>query len=316
MSPLARPVATQLTLSAARPNRDAQLVTSPNDQRQSLMFSPAPPTGARPKRRLSAAGLSDLERLMSEEDRDLLIFVQEVRVATGAQLRRVMAPSDANAGSRARTARRRLQRLGEWRVLDRVSERSAGGPGGGSDSYRWHVGPAGRRLLERIGFVGRRLGTPTERFLAHTIGVTELVTSLIEEDRASRLELLSWEGEPSCWRAFLGSGGSRTILKPDLSLRLGAGSLYERRYFIEYDLATEAAGSLTTKLKRHLAYRASGTELADHGGDPKVLWLVPDARRARYLRRLIECLPEHDRDLFDVTEHHDAIALLGREVQT
>jgi hypothetical protein len=263
---------------------------------------------------VSGRTLDEIQTLLSASDRDLLLHVQALRLVTGAQLRRIMTtPTSAESESAARTARRTLQRLGEWRVLDRLPSRAAGGSRGGSDSYTWHVGPVGLRLLDRMGFTGKRLGTPSDRYVRHTLGVSELVTRLIEADRAGVCELLTWEAEPACWRPFLGYGASRGILKPDLAVQIGAGSLYQTTYLIEYDCATEGPAALATKLKRHLAYRASGTEIAARGIDPKVVWLVPDAKRGRALRILIGRMPQRDQQLFEVTTHDDAIEFFARE---
>jgi hypothetical protein len=322
MSPVERPVDALRLSRTGRTSWDSSRVASPNEPRQSLSLFPistsstssiAPPTSHIPDTRVSAKALTDMQRMMSDQDRALLLFVQAVRVATTSQLRRAMPVGAADVESAARIARRRLQRLGEWRILDRLPTRAAGGRGGGSDSYVWFVGPAGRRLLARMGFTGKRLGTPSERFLCHALGVTETVLRLREANSSGELELLSWEAEPACWRSFLSYGGGRIVLKPDLAVRIGAGAVYETRYLVEYDCATEAAGSLTAKLKRHAAYRSSGTEIADHGGDPKVLWLMPDDKRCEQLRRLIAGLAEHDRDIFEVTTHEDGLDLLIRE---
>ena len=315
-SPVVRPLAPNAASQTPRSGVDSLSITTPKYQRYSLPLMRPERQDHHPMTRVSSKALSDMQRMLSDQDRELLMFVQAVRLATGAQLRRLMHESGGEPESVARCARRRLQRLGQWRMLDRLPARSSGGTGGGSDSYRWFVGPAGRRLLERMGFVRRRLGAPSERFALHALGVTELVVRLIEADRREELELLSWEGEPACWRPFLAPGGGRVILKPDLALRLGAGPVFETRYFIEYDRASEAAGSLTTKLRRHVAYRASGNELAKHGADPKVLWLVPDETRANLVHRLVEQLPDHDRELFAVTTHEDALRFLAREASS
>jgi hypothetical protein len=320
MSPVERPVAHRPADQNRRKEPRFRQIRAAKDQRPQLpLFSewappPSPPSERR--RRISARTLDDIQTLISEEDYGILFTVQALRLATGVQLRRLMPkPEGATADSAARTARRTLQRLGEWRVLDRLPARVAGGRGGGSDSFAWFVGPAGRRLLDRMGFVGRRLGEPSDRYVRHTLGIAEIVVRLIEASRDG-LEILSWEGEPACWRSFLGYGGQRIILKPDLAIRIGAGEIDELRYFVEFDLATESVATLDGKLRRHLAYRASGTELGAHDVDPKVLWLVPDQRRVDILATLIGRLPSRDRELFAVATHGCAISTLIAEAQS
>ncbi len=109
--------------------------------------------------------------------------------------------------------------------------------------------------------------------------------------------------------------GARAVLKPDLSVRLGAGQLHEDRWLVEVDMATEGAATVENKLRRHLAYRASGIELRDHGVDPRVLWVAPDAPRAGVLRSLVGRLDTHDQALFAVTTQADAVAFLAREAR-
>jgi Replication-relaxation len=244
------------------------------------------------------------------------MFVQALRLASGLQLQRVFWPArpDVTSASTARAARRTLRRLADWRVLDPLPDRAMGGRRGGSQSYHWHVGPAGLRLLDRLGAHGKRLVAPTDRHVRHTIGITETVVRLIEADRAGTLECIAWEGEPTCWRGYVGAGAQRLTLRPDLFVRLGSGA-FELRLFVEYDLATESPQTVLGKLERHLLYRRSGAELRDHGVDPKVVWIVPDARRAAVLQRLIDGLDTRDRALFAVTTQDEATRWLASEAQ-
>jgi hypothetical protein len=322
MSPVERPVASRASAETARTQPQSDQIRAAKDPRLQMPLSPdwpvpESPAPKSPRRRISGRTLDDIQTLMSEEDRGILLSVQALRLATGAQLRRLMAErTEATSQSADRTARRTLQRLGEWRVLDRMPARAAGGRGGGSDSYAWFVGPAGRRLLDRMGFVGRRLGEPSDRYVRHTLGVSETVVRLIEAHHGDRLELLGWEGEPACWRHFLGYGGGRITLKPDLAVRIAAGALDQLSYFIEYDLSTESVATLEKKLRRHLAYRATGTELRTHSVDPKVLWLVPDQRRYEVLEQLLGRLPARDRELFGLATHDQVVAVLSAEASS
>lgn len=322
MSPIVRPVARHSTRPNSRTRGLSGQIRTPKDVQAELPLfagplAPPPSPQGPPRSRISARTLDDIARLMSNQDRELLLVVQALRLATGSQLRRMVpAPREASAESAARTVRRTLQRLGEWRVLDRLPTRIAGGRGGGSDSFAWFVGPAGRRLLGRMGFVGRRLGEPSDRHIRHTLKVAEIVVRLTEANRDDSLEILEWHAEPACWKPFLGPGGGSIVLKPDLAVRVGAGPVEELRYLVELDLATESPGTLEGKLRRHLAYRASGTELARNGVDPKVLWLVPDDRRVVLLTDLIARLPSRDAELFAVTTHADAIDFLVREARS
>lgn len=317
MSPVGRPVAPSRPPHIRRNEHPLGQIAAAKDRLSSLLLSPSEsPAGTSGLRRISRRELDVIQEAMSDQDWELLAFVQQVRLATGAQLRRVFWPGIASEHEAvARQARRRLQRLGEWRVLDRVMDRVAGGRRGGSQSYIWHVGPAGLRLLDRIGFTGKRLVTPSDRYVRHTLGITEVVVALLEAHRSGGLEVIEWQTEPLCWRPFLGVGGARLTLKPDLFVRLGAGRVYEDRSLVEFDLATESAATVEGKLRRHLAYRASGQELREHGVDPRVLWLVPDPRRAEVMWELLRKLDADERRLFAVAGHREAIAFLASEAR-
>jgi hypothetical protein len=295
-------------------------ISAPKDLRPSLPLSfsdPARPAPAdAPGSRISRGQLDAIQAAMCEPDRDLLVFTQRVRLVTGSQLRRIFWPaSEPDRESVARIARRRLQRLARWRVIDRISARTAGGRRGGSDSFTWHVGAAGLRLLDRMGFTGKRMATPSDRYVRHTLGVTELIVGLIEADRTHDPELIAWDTEPACWRPFLSPGGARITLKPDAFLRLGAGKLQEDRWFIEVDMATESVATIETKLHRHLAYRASGIELREHDVDPRVLWLVPDGWRAAVISFVIDRLESDEAKLFAVATQAEAVQFLAREAR-
>lgn len=267
--------------------------------------------------RISLRRLDAIEQALSDTDREVLLFVQRLRLCSGAQLRRVFWPvQTVESEPVARTCRRVLRRLADWRILDPLPGRTAGGRSGGSQSYTWHVGPAGLRLLGRLGFTGKRLAEPTDRLVLHTLGLTETVVGLMEAHRDGGLELVGWDSEPACWRAYIGAGGGRVILKADLFVRIGAGRVHEDRWLVEYDRSTESPVTVAGKLRRHLAYRASGTELREHGVDPRVLWLVPDQRREEVLWHLIGQLDPAERELFAVATHDAAVAFLAREARS
>ena len=123
-------------------------------------------------------------------------------------------------------------RLEKWRVVDRLRQR-IGGVRRGSDSIVYGLGPSGQRLLARMGLHPKRLGTPGDLHVAHTLAVTELVVRLHAADIAGELDLVEIQTEPACWREFLGGLlAARKMLRPDLFVRIGVGAL-EDRWWIE-----------------------------------------------------------------------------------
>ena len=170
----------------------------------------------------------------------------------------------------------------------------------GSSGYVYALDVAGQRLagLMTGGQVRRpwRLGRP---FLAHSLAVTDVYVRLVLAERAGSLGLARFDGEPASWRRFFGPGGGRVVLKPDAHAVVLAGG-YEDHWFLELDLGTEHTPTLARKCNIYRSYRRSGTEQAKHGVFPRVLWLVPDERRADVLRSVIRRQPQDAAEMFDV----------------
>lgn len=253
---------------------------------------------------------------MSELDWTLLSFVSAVRLATGKQLgRRFWNAAREGDSAEARAARRALARLARWRVLDPLPRR-IGGKRAGSAAIVFRVGVAGVKLLAQRGFQPRRLDAPGALYVAHTLACTELMVELHEADRAGELECIEVQSEPACWRGFLGAGAARLVLKPDLFVRVGAGRASEDRWFIEIDLATEASGTLRTKAARYLAHYRSGSEQAEHGVYPRVLWAVPNEHRAGQVTDALRHLPDEATRLFSVRLLDEATSFLAAEARS
>jgi hypothetical protein len=266
--------------------------------------------------RISARQLDRIASDLADLDREVLGFVSAYRLATGKQLVRRFWGGDHERDARARIGRRALKRLADWRVLDPLPGRARGGVRGGSDSLIYSVGVAGVRLLTRHGRPQKRLGTPSDRHIAHTLTICEVAIRLHEADRAGSVECIEAQAEPQCWRPFLGPMGARLILKPDLYLRVAIpGSAYEYRWLCEVDMATEHTGTLLAKCQRYLAHYRSGTEQHQHGVYPKVLWVVPDASRAAQIEEVLGRLPIEARRLFTVCEFEDATQFLVAEAR-
>ena len=119
------------------------------------------------------------------------------------------------------------------------------------------------------------------------LAITELATTLTEHARNTDLEL-AVETEPACWRHAI---DGQAALKPDLAVRI-ADADTELSWFIEIDRSTESGTVLAKKLKRYDRYWRTGTEQANRGVFPKVLWIAPTPERAEYIRLL-----SHDRQL-------------------
>lgn len=263
--------------------------------------------------RISSRQLDELAGRLTDYDQAVVLLLSELRLATGFQIARRLwsakVPSDAGAWA----ARRALWRLEDWRVIDRLPRR-VGGVRGGSSALVFGLGPAGTRLLSRLGYEGKRLGAPGDRHVRHTLATGELAVRLHEATLAGDLDLIQLQTEPQCWRGFLGAMGGRSILKPDLFVRIAAGA-YEDRWFVEVDLATEARGTITGKLRRYLEHFRSGTEQRDHGVYPRVLWTAPNPRRGEQLEDALACLPAATQRLFVVWPYDEVVGRLAAGAQ-
>jgi hypothetical protein len=298
--PIARPIASRTPADTPSGGGDSRVVRAANDS----------PFGH--PLRLSATRLETISSRLIESDWRVLNFVSGCRLASGKQLvRRFWLTSDRDTAA-ARAARRALKRLADWRVLDPLPARTVGGLHGGSDTLVYGVGVAGVKLLARRGLVQKRLGTPGERYVKHTLAATELVVVLHEANRDGVLELIETQFEPACWRGFIGPGGGRIMLKPDLSVRIGAGSVNEDRWLIEVDLATEASGTIRAKATRHLAYYRSASEPVH----PRVLWAVPDTRRGEQIANVLRRLPAPADRLFSICLLAETVSFLASEAHS
>jgi Replication-relaxation len=301
-----RPVARPGTLTAPARNRRAGAGYGE--------FSTAKGTASPQSLYLTADRLHQISCEMDERDRAVLGFTHESRYVTGAQLLRgfwLTRDPDANA---ARAGRRALKRLADWRVLERLPRR-IGGRRTGSDGFVYHVGRAGTRLLAANGIHGPRVEAPGALHLLHTLQTTELALRLREANTAGTLELIEVQQEPRCWRHFVGIGGARRILKPDLFVRVGAGDL-EDRWMIEIDLSSESGRTIAKKAHRYTEHYRSGREQHEHGTYPRVLWLPPDEHRSDQLREVLERQPAETKRLFSVRIFEDAINFLATEANS
>ena len=170
----------------------------------------------------------------------------------------------------------------------------------------------GQAVLGVGGPLGRRRRSVWETkpwFQDHTLAISELYVRLVEISRQGAAELLAFDTEPSCWRAFTGIGGQRVTLKPDASVCLGTGE-YEQRAFIELDLASEHLPTITRKCQRYLAYWHSGLEQRASGVFPRIWWLVPTLARAEGITSVIARLADSAHHLFRVALSEEAPELL------
>ncbi len=301
---MTRPVASPVTSSRERRN--------PRPGVASRDFSPPKQSPRFRSNYITPDRLYRIQQRMTEADWQLLGFVATSRLASGSQIIRRYWLTSERDDAAARAGRRALKRLADWRVLDPLPRR-IGGERAGSAGMLYTLGVAGAKLLARRGQPANRLEAPGALYVAHTLACTELVVALGEAQGTGALECLEVQSEPECWRSFLAGMGHRVTLKPDLFIRLAVpGSSYEDRWYVEADLATEATGTILAKAKRYLAHHRSGSEPVH----PRVLWAVPDTRRAERIGSTLHRLPAEAGRMFSVCLLTEVVAFLIAEARS
>jgi hypothetical protein len=300
-SPIASPTTSSTLGDFSRTRGDSALPSAAED------CAPAHPS------RITAGELQRIADRLTDLDSRALSFVASSRLASGKQLVRGVWMADRDSEpSRARIARRAVKRLADWRVIDPLPGRTVGGLHGGSDTIVYGVGVAGIRLLAIRGQHQSRLGTPGARYVAHTLAATGLVVDLRIAAARGELDVIEVQQEPACWRSFLASMGTRLSCKPDLFVRVAApGSRYESRWAMELDMATESSATIRAKARRHIDYLRSGSEPVH----PRVLWAVPDTRRAEQIEGALAGLPADAKRLFVVCLQSQVVTRLISEAR-
>jgi hypothetical protein len=256
------------------------------------------------RRYLSTQRLAELEHALGPRDWAILATLAHLRLASGRQLERLYFVDLTR-----RRAQQSLASLVARGVLARLP-RTVGGVRAGSAGHVYTMGPAGLRLTTKT--MNRRartwnIGLP---FLAHSLTVSELYTRLVEADRAGVLELREFMAEPACWRSFSGPHG-RAVLKPDAHLIVRLGE-FEDQWYVEADRGSESTTTLARKCEQYRRYWQTGTEQARTGIFPRVLFLVPDAKRHDVLVNVFGRQPEAVWPLFTVALFDDAVSRIAQ----
>lgn len=261
--------------------------------------------------RTGRRGLSAVRESLSARDWDVVRTIDRHRYLTTRQVEGFFFHDHATPLTSARVARRVLRRLASLRVIVHL-ERRVGGVRAGSTSYVWRIGPVGDRLLhEGHSSARRRQREPSELFLAHNLAVADVHLELVRSHRAGIIELLDVQTEPDCWRPYLGYGGARLVLQPDLYVVTGAGE-YEDHWFVELDRGTEHPKRLLAKCARYEVYRRSGTEQTTHDSFPLVVWVMQDRAQADRLTVAIRAERDLDERLFRaITTDHVVLLMRG-----
>jgi Replication-relaxation len=277
------------------------------------------PPRLRHKQLVQRADIEALWDRLSDRDLAILQSVAEHQFLTVRQVEALHFAEHPPATG-GRLARRALARLRYLRLLGALNRR-VGGVRGGSAGMVHYVDVVGDQLLRgRSGRRARRFHEPSQRFVRHQLAIADTRVALIGADRQQRLELVVCEVEPASWRRFPGIGGARLTLKADLFIEIATtpDSDFVNPWFIEIDLGTETISTLLKKCREYETYRRTGTEQANDGGFPLVVWSVshPDPARAERRRLWLREAIDNDRTLpaalFRIIAPDQLILLLTR----
>jgi hypothetical protein len=249
------------------------MITNPTRQRSLRGHKPTRPTAR-------AANTADHQGLLAwrltPRDRWIIRMIHEHRVLTAHQITALAFPS-------FRSGRMRLRELFQWGVVDRFQPFITLG----TAPMHYVLAPAGAAVLaaedgldvKELGYRhDRAFGVAHSLRLAHTVGVNEWFTALVDHarhpDPGEHATLDAWWAEARCARHF------GDLIKPDAYGRFSAHD-QTVEFFLEYDFGTEVLGKLTGKLTGYAAL-AEATGITT----PLLVWL-PTARREATARRLL-----------------------------
>ncbi|MBV9487124.1 MAG: replication-relaxation family protein [Frankiaceae bacterium] len=229
-------------------------------------------------------------------------------MATGRQLDQLCFANLAGR-SQAVVRGRVIHRLIRWRVL-RSLDRFIGGANGGSTELIVGLDSIGAILAQQRAFAAgrssRQVGLPGERFVRHTLAVTQVLTDLCAHAAGTSLRVETFEIEPLSWWPD-GLGGQ---LKPDAYVAL-IGDQLRNHWWIEVDRATESLPTLSRKLRRYVDFARRG-QFGPGRVVPRVLVSVISDRRLEAVQRLAAGLPDPAPEQLVIVRDRDAAhALLG-----
>lgn len=249
------------------------MITNPTRQRCLRGHKPTRPS---PRAANTADHHGRLAGRLTPRDRWIIRMVHEHRVLTAHQITALAFPS-------FRSGRMRLRELFQWGVLDRFQPFVSVG----TAPMHYVLAPAGAAVLaaedgldvKELGYRhDRAFGVAHSLRLAHTVGVNEWFTALVDRarhrDPHERTVLAAWWSETRCARHF------GDLIKPDAYGRWTSHGV-QVEFFLEYDLGTEVLAKLAGKLAGYAAL-AQATRITT----PLLVWL-PTARREATARRLL-----------------------------
>lgn len=245
--------------------------------------------------------VEQLAERLSPRDWVILETLDRVRIANGIQLERLHFSSLSSARSRAVVRWAVLKRLVRDRALTTL-DRRIGSSLHGSAKLRYVLDSAGQRLIrlrashENPGAAVRRPRSLGERFVAHTLAVTELYVELVERSRQGGFTVGAFLVEGDAYWPN-GPGG---WLRMDAFIRLDLTSTDADYWWYEGELAIKSEPAVRRKLQAYLNFWRSGQTGPD-GTMPRVFIGVENGAQLHHIQSVVEGFSEVDRQLFRVS---------------
>jgi hypothetical protein len=257
------------------------MITNPTRQRALRGHKPTRPTARVAN---TAEHQAVLAWRLTPRDKWIARMLWEHKVLTAHQITALAFPS-------FRSGRMRLRELYLWGVVDRFQPFVTLG----TAPMHYVLAPAGAAVLaaedgldlNELGYRHDRVfGVAHSLRLAHTVGVNEWFTALVDRARhphpGEQVELAAWWSETRCAKHF------GDLIKPDgygrwrsSDQHSGQGNDRQVEWFLEYDFGTEPLSKLAGKLAGYAAL-AQATGITT----PLLVWL-PTSRREAAARRLL-----------------------------
>lgn len=280
--PVDVPVGSNSTGASTQVSRVGDRTRETNTPTRDEPERPARPHSTRAGRgRIGGVQLARIAEGLSDRDRQLLGSIAAHGYLSTKHIEALWyGGRSSSTGERlARRAMTRLARLGLVQPL----ERRVGGVRAGSSARIWQLSAAGRRLVADHGGA-KRPHEPSPRLLAHALAVADARVTIHEIPVAMpTISTIEVQIEAAAWRRYLGLGGDRRLLQPDLAVTIHGQDdqgTFEDRWFIEVDCGTESIPTLLKKCRQYDDYRQSGNEQTAHDVFPRILWVMGGPRAA------------------------------------
>lgn len=253
---------------------------------------------------------------LTVRDWSIIRLLYQLHLATGSQLERLVFPNLLINHSRHVVRGRVLKRLVDSHVLITLDRRiTAAGHRSGELCYALDVN--GYRVLQiranretpdiRI----RRPWLPGDRFVRHTLAVTELYVSLEELSRRSLFVINAFKAKKYAhWPNGLGGW-----LRPDAFIQLRHREVadYWHYWWYEADMGTESLPTLQAKLLSYLDCAQRG-QLGPDGIIPRVMVGVVTVKRKAAVEAWLEGLSAPAAELFRVADMPKVAQVMADEI--